>query len=49
VENDIKMMGTVNWREVVQDRDGQRRATRDKLTFLDHGATEEEEGVHGTA
>jgi hypothetical protein len=32
-------MGIVNWREVAQDRDGWRRATRKSLS----GATEEDE------
>jgi hypothetical protein len=42
VENDIKNIGIVNWRQVTQDRDGWRRAKRRSLYFLDNGATEED-------
>jgi hypothetical protein len=34
VENVIRKMGIVNWRHVVQDRDGWRRATMDVLILL---------------
>jgi hypothetical protein len=41
-ETDIRKMGPVNWRKVAQDRDGWRRATRERLSFWDSAATEEE-------
>ena len=34
VENDIRMMGIINWKEVAQDRDGWRRATREEHILL---------------
>jgi hypothetical protein len=34
VENDIRKMGIVNWKEVVQDRDGWKRETRVALILL---------------
>jgi len=34
VENDVRQMGIVNWRQVVQDEDGWRRATGEGLIFL---------------
>ena len=40
VENDIRKMGPVNWRKVVQDRDGGKQLGR-HLSFLESGATEE--------
>jgi len=42
VENDVRKMGIVNWRQVKQDRDGWRRVTREVFIFLDSGAREEE-------
>jgi hypothetical protein len=42
-ENDIRKMGIVNWRQVAQDRDGWREPLGTYLTFLDSGATKEEE------
>jgi hypothetical protein len=39
-------MGTVNWKEVVQDRDGGKQLGR-CLSFLVSGAKEEEEGGGG--
>jgi hypothetical protein len=41
VENDIRKMGFVNWRQVAQDRDGWNRATREVLIFLHIGVTED--------
>jgi hypothetical protein len=41
VENDIKKMEIVNWRQEAWHRDGWKRATRETLIFLDCGATEE--------
>jgi hypothetical protein len=38
VENNIRKMQIDNWRQVAQDRDGWRRATREALIFLDSGA-----------
>ena len=34
VENDIKKMGIVNWRQATQDWSGRRRATRETLVLL---------------
>jgi len=34
VQNDTRKIGTVNWREVVQDRETWRRITREVLTVL---------------
>jgi hypothetical protein len=34
VENDIRKMGIVNWRQVSQDRDGWRRATSEALILV---------------
>jgi hypothetical protein len=34
VKNDIRKMGIVNWMQVVQDRDGWRKATREVLILL---------------
>jgi hypothetical protein len=34
VDNDIRKIGSTNWREVVQDRDEWRRATREALIPL---------------
>jgi DNA polymerase III delta prime subunit len=33
VENDVRKMLAVNWREVAQDRDGWSTAARERLTF----------------
>jgi hypothetical protein len=43
VENDIRKMGFVKWRQVAQDGDGARKQQGGRLCFLDSGATEEEE------
>jgi hypothetical protein len=42
VENDVRKIGIVNWRQVKQDRDGWRRVTREVFIFLDSGDREEE-------
>ena len=34
VDNDIRKMGILDWREVVEDRNGWRRGTRETLTLL---------------
>jgi hypothetical protein len=34
VENDIRNVGIVNWRQAAQDRDGWRRSTREALILL---------------
>jgi hypothetical protein len=34
VENDIRKMGVVNWRQLGQDRDGRRREIREELILL---------------
>jgi hypothetical protein len=34
VENDIRKMGIVSWREVKQDRNGWRKVTRDVLILV---------------
>jgi hypothetical protein len=34
VENDLRKIGIANWRQVAQDRDGQRRATRETIILL---------------
>jgi hypothetical protein len=34
VENDIRKLEIVNWRQVAQDRDGWRRATSEALMLL---------------
>jgi hypothetical protein len=34
VENDIKKMGIVSWREVKQDRDGWGKVTREVLILV---------------
>jgi len=41
VENGIKKMGIINWRQMAQDMAGWRTATGRRLFFLDSGATEE--------
>jgi len=45
VENGIRKIGIVNWIEVAQDRDGWRRATGRRLSFLEGGATKDKEEV----
>jgi len=46
VENDVREMDIVNWRQVAQDRDRWRRKTEEAIILFDIGATleEEEEG-----
>jgi hypothetical protein len=34
MENDSRKMGIVNWKQVAQDRDGSRTATREALMLL---------------
>lgn len=34
VENDIRKMGSVSWKQVAQDRDGWKRANRQKVILL---------------
>jgi len=43
VENDIREMTIVSWRQVEQNRDGWREQLGSPLYFLDSGATEEKE------
>jgi hypothetical protein len=33
-ENDMRKMGSVNWRQIAQDRDGERRATEEAIILL---------------
>jgi hypothetical protein len=43
VENDVRKMGIVKWRQVGKDNRGEWwRASREKLILLDSGAAEEE-------
>lgn len=39
VKNDIRKTGPVNWRKVLQDRDGEKQLGR-HLSFLEGGVTE---------
>jgi hypothetical protein len=47
VENDIREMTIVSWRQVEQNRDGWQEQLGSPLYFLDSGVTEEKEEEKG--
>jgi hypothetical protein len=47
VENDIREMDIVNWRQIAQESDGWRRENEETIILFDIEATLEEEGGGG--